>query len=91
MPIFEFKCSKCEAFFEVIVMGSGDDKEINCPECKSKEFQRVVSTTNYTMGSSGSGGGATRRRKVFPNHWVIPLSLSLPVLSLSHYVPLTTS
>ncbi|MEH0021578.1 MAG: zinc ribbon domain-containing protein [Desulfobacter sp.] len=58
MPIFEFKCSKCEAFFEVIVMGSGDDKEIDCPECKSKEFQRVVSTTNYTMGSSGSGGGA---------------------------------
>jgi len=59
MPIFEFKCSKCEEFFEVIVMGSDEDRKINCPKCKSEEFQRVVSTTNYAMGSSsGSGGGS---------------------------------
>jgi putative FmdB family regulatory protein len=57
MPIFEFKCTKCEEFFEVIVMGS-DEKEINCPKCKSEEFQRVVSKTNYNMGTSGSGGGS---------------------------------
>ena len=59
MPIYEFKCTQCEEFFEVIVMGSGDDKEIDCPKCKSKEFQRVVSTTNYAMGNSGSGSAAT--------------------------------
>lgn len=57
MPIYEFKCSKCEEFFEVIVMGSGDDREISCPKCQSPEFQRVVSTTNYAMGSSGGSGG----------------------------------
>ena len=51
MPIFEFKCSKCEEFFEVIVMG-GDDSDICCPKCKSEEFERVVSATNYAMGSS---------------------------------------
>ena len=56
MPIFEFKCSKCEEFFEVIVRESDDDI-INCPKCKSQEFQRVVSTINYAMGSSSSGGG----------------------------------
>ncbi len=55
MPIFEFKCSKCEEFFEVIVMGSDDDT-VNCPKCKSSQFQRVVSTINYAMGNSGSGG-----------------------------------
>ena len=54
MPIYEFKCSKCEEFFEVIVMGSDDDNEVACPKCKSREFQRVVSTTNYAMGSSGA-------------------------------------
>lgn len=59
MPIYEFKCTKCEEFFEVIVMGSGDDNEINCPKCKSQEFQRVVSTTNYAMGSSGSPAGGS--------------------------------
>ena len=66
MPIYEFKCSKCEEFFEVIVMGSGDDNEIICPKCESQEFQRVVSTTNYAMGSpkasGGSGGVHTQER-----------------------------
>lgn len=57
MPIYEFKCSKCEEFFEVIVMGS-DDKEIECPKCKSQEFERVVSATNFAMGASGSPGHA---------------------------------
>lgn len=55
MPIYEFKCNKCEEFFEVIVMGSQDDREVTCPKCSSKEFQRVVSATNYAMGSSGHG------------------------------------
>ena len=64
MPIFEFKCSKCEEFFEVIVMGSDDDNAINCPKCKSQEFQRVVSTINYAMGSStGSGGGGVQTQE----------------------------
>lgn len=58
MPIYEFKCSKCEEFFEVIVMGSDDEKTVNCPKCKSPEFERVVSKTNYTMGSSGGSGQA---------------------------------
>ncbi len=56
MPIYEFKCSECDEFFEVIVMGS-DEKEIHCPKCKSQAFERVVSATNYAMGSSASGGG----------------------------------
>ena len=55
MPIYEFKCSKCEKFFEVIVMGSDDNNIISCPECDSKEFERVVSKTNFNMGSSGAG------------------------------------
>ena len=59
MPIYEFKCTKCEAFFEVIVMGS-EDKQIDCPECRSTEFERVVSRTNFTMGGAGSGGGAAK-------------------------------
>ncbi len=56
MPIFEFKCTKCEEFFEVIVMGSDKDENMNCPKCKSEEFERVVSKTNFNMGSGGSPG-----------------------------------
>ena len=55
MPIYEFKCSKCEEFFEVIVMGSNDTDTVSCPKCKSKEFERVISKTNFAMGSSSAG------------------------------------
>ncbi len=55
MPIYEFKCSKCEEFFEVIVMGSKGDDIVKCPKCESKEFERVVSKTNFAMGSSSAG------------------------------------
>lgn len=52
MPIFEFKCSKCDHFFEVIVVGSRKDEAVVCPECRSAEFERVVSTANFAMGGS---------------------------------------
>lgn len=63
MPIYEFKCTKCEEFFEVIVMGS-DDKTIDCPKCRSTEFERVVSKTNFNMGgtSKSSPGVQTQER-----------------------------
>ncbi len=54
MPIYEFKCSKCEDFFEILVMGSNDDNSISCPKCKSDEFERIVSKTNFAMGNSSS-------------------------------------
>ena len=57
MPIYEFKCSKCDSFFEVIVMGSKEE-DIGCPNCKSTEFERIVSKTNFAMGPSTSGPGA---------------------------------
>ena len=57
MPIYEFKCSKCESFFEVIVRGSDDQDSVKCPDCSSAEFERVISKTNFSMGSSGGSGG----------------------------------
>jgi putative FmdB family regulatory protein len=59
MPIFEFKCTKCEEFFEIIVMGSDKDDTLKCPKCKSEEFERVVSKTNFNMGSSAGSGRST--------------------------------
>ncbi|MCF8066980.1 MAG: zinc ribbon domain-containing protein [Desulfobacterales bacterium] len=58
MPIYEFKCSKCEHFFEMIVMGDSDKAELSCPECGSEIFERVLSATGYSM-APGSGSGAS--------------------------------
>jgi len=55
MPIYEFKCSKCEEFFEVIVMGSNDNDIVCCPKCESNEYERVVSKTNFAMAGSSAG------------------------------------
>jgi putative FmdB family regulatory protein len=55
MPIFEFKCLKCEEFFELLVIGSDDKNDMHCPKCESEDFERVLSTTNYAM-TGGSGG-----------------------------------
>ncbi len=54
MPIYEFKCLKCNDCFEILVMSSNDEKEMKCPKCGSLEFERVVSKTNYAMASPSS-------------------------------------
>jgi putative FmdB family regulatory protein len=64
MPIYEFKCVKCEEFFEVIVMGSTEEGVKGCPKCGSDEFERVVSKTNFTMGGSGGSSGSGQKASV---------------------------
>ena len=54
MPIYEFKCLKCQKFFELLVMSSDEEVDLECPECNAKNFERVLSSTNYSVGS-GSG------------------------------------
>ncbi len=60
MPIYEFKCTRCEKFFEIITnsLSSQDKTDNKCPECGSVEFERVISRTNYVMGSSSARGKA---------------------------------
>lgn len=55
MPIFEFKCSDCDEFFEILFMSGDSEKEIKCPKCESFAVARVVSATNFAMGSSSAG------------------------------------
>ncbi len=60
MPIYEFKCLKCEEFFELLVMGGDKEEEVACPKCKEQSFERVMSTTNFSMGT-GAGGPSSAR------------------------------
>ena len=53
MPIYEFKCLKCGNFFEFLFMGETDRVEMKCPKCQSEEFERVLSSTSFTMGEGG--------------------------------------
>lgn len=64
MPIFEFKCLDCSECFEILVMKQEKDVEMKCPECGSEDFERVLSSTNYSMGAaSGSSTGASAKTR----------------------------
>lgn len=56
MPIYEFKCLKCEEFIEILVMGSDESVEMKCQKCGSEDLERVMSRTHYAMGAAPSGG-----------------------------------
>ena len=57
MPIYEFRCLKCDACFEFLVMSGDEEAELRCPHCSSEDFERILSTTNYSV-SEGSGKSA---------------------------------
>lgn len=57
MPIYEFRCNKCNECFEILVMTSDEAVEMKCPHCSSEEFERIMSTSCYSVGSSGSEAG----------------------------------
>ena len=61
MPIYEFKCLKCNGCFELLVMNQQqDDVEMKCPKCGSEDFERILSCTNYSVGpGAGESKGAS--------------------------------
>ncbi len=63
MPIYEFKCLKCQEYFELLLMNDNDKVEFKCPKCESEEFERVLSATNISIGNGpGSPGVSAKTR-----------------------------
>jgi putative FmdB family regulatory protein len=58
MPLYEFKCLKCQEFIELLVMKKDEEVEPKCPECGCEDLERVLSTTSYSMGN---GAGTSKR------------------------------
>ena len=59
MPIFEFRCVQCGNIFEKLFINSDDSVDMACPECKSGDFERVISSSNYVFGA-GPGNNKTK-------------------------------
>ncbi len=55
MPLFEFKCKKCEKKFEELVFSSRKEP-VECSHCGSKETEKLISTFCAGNGSSKSAG-----------------------------------
>ena len=64
MPIYEFKCMKCNEFFELLLMNKDEEVALCCPKCSSEEVKRVISSTSFTMGEGGNKNrGATSQTR----------------------------
>jgi putative FmdB family regulatory protein len=60
MPIYEFRCLKCNDCFEFLLMNPDDQVELRCPKCKSEDFERVLSVSCHSMGDSSSNSESPR-------------------------------
>jgi len=49
MPIYEFRCLKCNECFEFLSINQDDQVELRCPECESEDFERVLSVSGHSM------------------------------------------
>ena len=63
MPLFKYKCSVCDIQFEELVSFS-QSQNVECPNCGSRNTEKLVSTFATATGSSKSsltnscGGGS---------------------------------
>ena len=53
MPMYEYRCAKCDERFEELVSVSADDSDAHCPECGSKRVERLLSA--FAVGASSAG------------------------------------
>jgi putative FmdB family regulatory protein len=50
MPIFEYRCQKCEQNFEVLVRAN---ESVECPQCHAANLQKLVSApAGHVRGST---------------------------------------
>ena len=65
MPIYEFRCLKCQELFEFLAVRSDDTMETQCPHCGAEDFERVMSSSNFAMGSGSqsSGSGVSKQTR----------------------------
>ncbi|MBW2441230.1 MAG: zinc ribbon domain-containing protein [Deltaproteobacteria bacterium] len=62
MPIYEFRCLKCNDCFEFLLRNPEEQIELRCPKCKSEDFERVMSVSCHTVGEGGSPGQSARAK-----------------------------
>ncbi|PKO21683.1 MAG: zinc ribbon domain-containing protein [Chloroflexi bacterium HGW-Chloroflexi-1] len=56
MPLYEYRCASCQAFFEALRPMCESDSSISCPRCASLSTRRQIST--FAAISKSAGGGS---------------------------------
>ncbi len=56
MPIYEYKCDRCDKTFECLVF-SGEEDDVACPDCGERDVRRQMSSPSI-FSSKGIGSCA---------------------------------
>ena len=59
MPIYEYRCNKCDKCFEQLVFPSDDPHSLECPSCGEKDVSRLVSAFSCASSESGNRIGGS--------------------------------
>ncbi len=57
MPIYEYRCAKCETAFEALIRPNHDE-DAECPHCGGHRLSRQMSTF-ASRSANGNGSGAS--------------------------------
>ena len=64
MPIYEYRCDKCNNSFEKLVF-AGEEEDVKCPECGNRDVKRVISAFSFMGAGSGLGSCVSDSPKGF--------------------------
>src|SRR5258705_5314387 len=54
MPVYEYKCAKCDTTYDVYHKGREIAEDIICPSCKSTSHKKLMSVTGVSTKASSS-------------------------------------
>ncbi len=57
MPLYEFRCEKCEHVMERLCRVGSNGKGLKCPKCGGGKLRRLMSV--FAARSKGEGGART--------------------------------
>jgi putative FmdB family regulatory protein len=49
MPIFEYKCKKCNYVFEVLLGPSDAENKLKCEKCGSRKLEKLISAPSISV------------------------------------------
>jgi putative FmdB family regulatory protein len=53
MPLFEYKCEKCEEKFERLLKHDERENPQRCPKCNAKHCKKMISVTSFALKGGG--------------------------------------
>jgi len=57
MPVFEYRCTKCDTKFEVLHKSSLNPEQVVCPNCNSLNIKKLLSAFCTSSGNVSNFSG----------------------------------